>query len=246
MRRSFPPIKSSIFSPLVKAAEKFRSRGSERQVLSEVVPPKEPTRRALLVAINYPNLPHLDRLEGPQRDVEKLRDILINRYQYQQELITILTDKEGISATYYPTRENVLKHLRHFYDGQTPGDQYLFYFAGHSFQYDTEDKREEDRKDEFLLPSIDRETFEKLKEDTEKYKDYGIVDDVLAEYLVKPLNDTSRLTAIFDTCHSNTLLDLPHHRCNRVYNCKSLFRRAKRRCILNPPYTAAKKTHIFY
>lgn len=41
-----------------------------------------------------------------------------------------------------------------------------------------------------------------------------ILDDDLRKYLVDPLPSRSRLTAIFDSCHSGTLLDLPHYHCN--------------------------------
>lgn len=35
--------------------------------------------------------------------------------------------------------------------------------------------------------------------------------------LVDPLPDGASLTAIFDSCHSGTLLDLDHYFCNAVY-----------------------------
>ncbi|KAJ6586474.1 hypothetical protein DFH09DRAFT_1308497 [Mycena vulgaris] len=55
--------------------------------------------------------------------------------------------------------------------------------------------------------------------------DTTILDDVLHDHLVKPLAPGCRLVAFFDTCHSETLLDLRHHRCNRL----SHFRRTVRR-----------------
>ncbi|KAG5726240.1 hypothetical protein E4T56_gene20519 [Termitomyces sp. T112] len=217
------------------------------EILSEATSPREPRKRALLIAINYTNLPDRYRLRSPQQEVEELRDLLIEQDKYQLESITILTDKEGTPETHYPSKENILKYLRTFYDDQQPGDHYLFYFAGHSFQHETDDQKEEDRMDEFILPSVnaDSETFRKLNEASEKGRSFceitrqsndfidkeaGIIDDVLEEYLVKRLDCMSNLTAIFDTCHSNTLLDLPHYRCNRVYNWKSRLRRVVRRC----------------
>jgi len=53
----------------------------------------------------------------------------------------------------------------------------------------------------------------------------------LKEYLVNHLSPRSYLVAIVDSCHSGTLLDLPHFRCNRVYAMSSLWRRAVRRVI---------------
>ena len=39
----------------------------------------------------------------------------------------------------------------------------------------------------------------------------------LRDMLVDPLPVGSSLTAIFDSCHSGTLLDLDHYLCNRVW-----------------------------
>ncbi|KAK0488403.1 peptidase C14, caspase domain-containing protein [Armillaria luteobubalina] len=43
-----------------------------------------------------------------------------------------------------------------------------------------------------------------------------IRDNTLREHLVNKLPEGCHLTAVLDACHSGTLLDLTHHRCNRV------------------------------
>ena len=45
-----------------------------------------------------------------------------------------------------------------------------------------------------------------------------ILDNTLREKLVNPLPIGACLTAIFDSCHSGTLLDLDHYLCNSVYH----------------------------
>ncbi|KAG6875147.1 hypothetical protein C0992_004980, partial [Termitomyces sp. T32_za158] len=111
--------------------------------------PREPTKRALLIAINYTNLPEECRLKGPQREVEDFKDLLVNQYQYKPELITILTDKAEPSEANYPSREIILKHLRKFYEGQNPGDHYVFYcklipyFDARPGDYKKEDGKDE-------------------------------------------------------------------------------------------------------
>lgn len=57
-----------------------------------------------------------------------------------------------------------------------------------------------------------------------------ILDYVLRQALVVSLPSRCKLVAVFDTCHSGTLMDLYHHGCNRAFapwNAKS--RRIKRK-----------------
>ena len=44
-----------------------------------------------------------------------------------------------------------------------------------------------------------------------------ILDDKLRKLLVDPLPVGAHLTAIFDSCHSGTMLDLDHYLCNNLY-----------------------------
>jgi hypothetical protein len=45
----------------------------------------------------------------------------------------------------------------------------------------------------------------------------NIIDNELKNILVDPLPVGCTLLAILDTCHSGTMLDLPHYHCNNVY-----------------------------
>ncbi|OAX36776.1 hypothetical protein K503DRAFT_279173 [Rhizopogon vinicolor AM-OR11-026] len=40
----------------------------------------------------------------------------------------------------------------------------------------------------------------------------------LKKRLVKPLPRGSQLFALFDSCHSDTILDLDHHKCNKLHS----------------------------
>ncbi|KAG6888709.1 hypothetical protein C0995_006502 [Termitomyces sp. Mi166 len=164
------------------------------QTPSRASSPRTPVKRALLIAINYENLPWKYRLNGPQQEVEELKKLLVEQYQYHPDRITVLTDKVGILDPNYPWKQNIVNALEHFYDEQQPGDEYIFYFAGHSFQRETEDKEEEDGMNEYILPSVDpsSETYQNLKQashnnkpfrevacrDAELEKDDGIIDDI--------------------------------------------------------------------
>lgn len=52
---------------------------------------------------------------------------------------------------------------------------------------------------------------------SEHVKKRMILDNKLRKLLVDPLPVGAYLTAIFDSCHSGTLLDLDHYLCNNVY-----------------------------
>lgn len=70
-------------------------------------------------------------------------------------------------------------------------------FAGHGGQTEDVDGDEDDGFDEVIYP-VD-------------FKQAGhIVDDQIHDVVVKPLRPGVRLTAIFDSCHSGSVLDLPY------------------------------------
>jgi len=81
------------------------------------------------------------------------------------------------------------------------GDQFYLHFSGHGCQLADGVGDEEDGWDECIL-TCDHEI---------------ISDDDLNKLLVAPLPVGSTFVSIFDSCHSGTLLDLMHYRCNRVH-----------------------------
>ncbi|KAF9534074.1 caspase domain-containing protein [Crepidotus variabilis] len=139
-------------------------------------------------------------LKGPHDDVTAVMNLLIETYKYELEDITVLVDDDEPDHV-QPTRENILIAIGELVKDAREHDRFFFHFSGHSTQEDTDDIEEEDGKNEFILTS-DNQT---------------IKDDELRDYLVAPLPPKSSLIAVFDSCHSGSLLDLKHFRCNRVY-----------------------------
>ncbi|KAG6811515.1 hypothetical protein H0H92_007069 [Tricholoma furcatifolium] len=133
-------------------------------------------KRALLVAISYPNLPEMYRLPNALTQAEALKLYLTTCCGYLENCITILSDNLDTPPDFQPTKENILRELKKFYDEQRPGDTFVFYC--HGFQKESLDKKEEDGKDEYILPSVDNHSHPQIDE-----KD-GIVDDVLRKYLI--------------------------------------------------------------
>jgi metacaspase-1 len=139
-------------------------------------------------------------LKGPHRDVLAMKGLLVDIYKYDPNDIAVLIDDDDPNHI-QPTRENILAAIADLVDDARENDRFFFHFSGHSTQEDTDDIEEEDRMNEFIVAS-DGDT---------------IKDDELREHLVKPLPPKSSLIAVFDSCHSGTLLDLKHFRCNQVY-----------------------------
>jgi hypothetical protein len=122
-------------------------------------------------------------------------------YGYRPEDITVLKDDPALAIHLQPTRENILRELKNLVVNAAPGDRFTFLYSGHSNQQPSKDLNEEDFLDEYLI-TIDDEI---------------IIDNELNDILVTPLPAGSSLFALLDTCHSGTLLDLPHYYCNSVY-----------------------------
>ncbi|KAJ7765090.1 caspase domain-containing protein [Mycena maculata] len=141
------------------------------------------------------------QLKGSHKDVGDVRDLLIDCYGYLAADITILID-DGIPGHVQPTRDNILKAIHDLVKDAKAGDHFCFHYCGHSTQVKNRSNSEEDGMDECLVPS---DGVDKL-----------IVDNELNASLVVPLPAGSQLVAVLDTCHSGSLLDLRHNRCNRV------------------------------
>ncbi|TFK39199.1 peptidase C14, caspase domain-containing protein [Crucibulum laeve] len=197
---------------------------------------KAPRRKALLIGINYSDL------KVPQVDVIQMRLVLIFFFHYRAEDIVLMSDDPSTPAYLQPTQNNILRELKAFVRHARPNDHYFFLYAGHSSQrkeevkcVDKKDLGEQDGLDEFVMP-LDSVVI--VYNEAEKRFDHQIIhdkvilDDLLHDYLVKPLVPGSQLTAIFDTCHSGTLLDLNHYRCNRVCEWTSSVRRAQRKVLV--------------
>ncbi|KAN0136282.1 Caspase domain containing protein [Lactarius tabidus] len=159
-------------------------------------------RRALLVGISY-NGPHnqWSPLDGPHSDVDRFQQLLTDTYGYSHEDITVMKDDPSFPDLSNPTRVNMIRELERLVSDAAPGDTIVFLYSGHSDQQlATEDIHEEDNQDEMIITSDEQ----------------SILDNELNDILF-PLPIGCSLIAVLDTCHSGTLLDLPHYHCNNVY-----------------------------
>ncbi|KAI0482668.1 caspase domain-containing protein [Xylariaceae sp. FL0804] len=151
-------------------------------------------RKALLIGINY--LGQNAELRGCINDTRNVSSFLMERYGYKREDMIILTDDQR-DPILVPTKANILRAMEWLVSGARPHDALFLHYSGHGGQTKDLDGDEDDGYDEVIYP-VD-------------FKSAGhITDDQLHMVVVNPLPAGARLTAIFDSCHSGSVLDLPY------------------------------------
>jgi len=152
------------------------------------------SRQALLIGIEYIDTPNA--LPGCHRDVDNVHQLLMSSLNYKTHNITIVTEKSDIQ----PTRDNILQQIDILIKKciQESSDQALLYFSCHGNQIrdQNEDELTTDRLDEVLVP---------LDYDISGF----IRDDELVKYLSR-FPKSCPCIAIFDSCNSGTMADLPY------------------------------------
>ncbi|KAB5578840.1 metacaspase-1 [Coniochaeta sp. 2T2.1] len=160
-------------------------------------------RKALLIGINY--FGQKGELRGCINDTKNVSNFLMERYGYKREDMVILTDDQS-NPVLQPTKDNIIRAMKWLVADAQPNDALFLHFSGHGGQTEDFDGDEEDGNDEVIYP-VD-------------YKRAGhIVDDEIHFHVVKPLRAGVRLTAIFDSCHSGSVMDLPY-----IYSTKGVLK----------------------
>ncbi|KAI5293821.1 Ca(2+)-dependent cysteine protease [Ascosphaera acerosa] len=151
-------------------------------------------RKALLIGINY--IGQKGQLKGCINDVKNMSSYLNQHYGYAREDMVLLTDDQQNPMS-QPTKQNILRAMHWLVKDARPNDSLFFHYSGHGGQTPDLDGDEDDGYDEVIYP-LD-------------FRTAGhIVDDLMHDIMVKPLVAGVRLTAIFDSCHSGSALDLPY------------------------------------
>lgn len=118
--------------------------------------------------------------------------------QFDTASLMVLTDEPANqNSVFFPSRANILAALRWLVADNQSGDSLFIHYSGHGgYRRSIGKQNESDGYDETIYPA----DFQKTG---------PIVDDDLCSILVDNLKDGVRLTALFDSCHSGTVLDLP-------------------------------------
>ncbi|GIZ38007.1 hypothetical protein CKM354_000143400 [Cercospora kikuchii] len=151
-------------------------------------------RKALLIGINY--FGQRGQLRGCINDVKNLSGYLNQFFNYKREDMVILTDDQQNPMS-QPTKQNILRAMHWLVKDARPNDSLFFHYSGHGGQTKDLDGDEDDGYDEVIYPVDFRQAGH-------------IVDDEMHRIMVAPLQPGVRLTAIFDSCHSGSALDLPY------------------------------------
>ena len=112
--------------------------------------------------------------------------------------VMVLTDEPANqNSVFFPTRANILTAMHWLVSDAQSGDSLFIHYSGHGgYRRAIGKLSESDGYDETIYP-VD-------------YQLMGpVVDDDLCSILVKNLKPGVQLTALFDSCHSGTVLDLP-------------------------------------
>jgi hypothetical protein len=149
-------------------------------------------RKALLIGINY--FRTKAELKGCINDVKNVKAFLLQHgYIDSPQSMLILTDD---NPRQQPLKRNIISACQWLVKDAVAGDRLFFHYSGHGGQQEDKNGDEADGYDETILP-------------LDYAKEGHIVDDDLHNMLVKPLKAGVKLTAVFDSCHSGTALDLP-------------------------------------
>lgn len=153
------------------------------------------SKKALLIGINYTGT--INELRGCINDIDNLANILTG---FQS--IIKLTDATEMK----PTRNNILSELRKLLETSIAGDTLILSFSGHGSQTADLNGDELDGKDECIY-TLDNKL---------------IKDDEINSYIKLYLKPNVTLFAVFDSCHSGTMMDLKYNYMDYIENPKSI------------------------
>jgi len=150
---------------------------------SEEPEPVEGDKYALLVGINKYS-PDLNcDLRGCVNDVEHLRTVLVEQFNFNADNIRVVTDERAIKV-------NILDRIGWLIGHQN--SELVFQYSGHGSQIRDRDGDElDDGLDEILCPH-------------DMNWDFPLTDDDLGG-LFKHIPESSSLTCIIDACHSGSM-----------------------------------------
>ncbi|KAI9512949.1 caspase domain-containing protein [Russula earlei] len=154
-------------------------------------------KRALVIGINSTQHPDPRiRLEYCVEDAYSIANFLRDNLGIAHDDLCVMTDNDPYN---YPTKENIMMAMSELVRDAQPHDSLFCYFSGHAVQIEDLLRDEPDGLADCLCTVA-----------SPHESPFLIVDDTMHHLMVEALPRNCRLTAIFDSCDSGTLLDLPY------------------------------------
>lgn len=157
---------------------------------------------ALLIGVGeYPSLPKTRWLEGPSNDVRLLKKALQQRGFKPEQIETLKDDSD---ERFLPTQQNILNALTRLAKKVREGDFVYLHFGGHGArqpQQESPDDVEPDGLDEIFLPR----DIGQWNDDIQKVE-RAITDNELNHYITEIRKQGAFVWAVFDTCHSGSMM----------------------------------------
>ncbi len=177
------PIKPTKPTKPIKPIKSIKPIKPTKPTTQQVILINQPKKYALLVGCNYKSTS--SELFGCINDVLNL-EAKLNELKYNS--IIKLTDETQNKST----RDNIINELIKILNNAKSTDTVFFSFSGHGTQTADLNGEEKDGNDEIIVP-LD---FKYIK------------DDELSSLIVKNLKSGVKFFALFDCCHSGSMLDL--------------------------------------
>jgi hypothetical protein len=149
--------------------------------------------KVLQIGINYYDTQY--QLGGCINDVENLHEFLTENFDCSKTQFRHLRD-DSKDASVYPNHQNIMEAFKWLTEGATSKSKLFIHYSGHgAYTRDARKGDETDGQDETICPA----------------RGPQIIDDILRKCLVDPLPKDCHLWALFDCCHSGTVLDLKYN-----------------------------------
>ncbi|XAR53047.1 hypothetical protein NMG60_11021435 [Bertholletia excelsa] len=147
-------------------------------------------KRAVLCGIRYGT--NKLKLKGIINDVNMMKSLLIDNFQFPECAIRVLTDDQN-NPSLVPNKGNIQNALKWLVADSKAGDSLVFFFSGHGLRQPDFDDDQIDGFYETICPA--------------DFMTAGmILDSEINETIVKPLKKGVTLHAIVDACHSGSIL----------------------------------------
>ena len=166
---------------------------------------RPPTKFALLVGCtSYDNLDSAFHLEGPSNDVQLMKEMLLDRFEFRRENIKSLVEGAGLANR--PIRRYIEREIRNLTEKLRQGDSVVIFLSGHGSQQPDDDPKNEDDLEPDGLDEVFCPADVGDLEDEENFTiRNAISDDELRGWIDEIRKKQASVWFIVDACHSGTL-----------------------------------------